>query len=404
MNGYQSSVVSGASRVEPRGLDLLWVSTKLPWPPRDGGRLAQSLTIEALVRAGARVTVIAPGDPSVSPPPTLGGSVRIVSVGRNRARDVIDRRCLSTPLTVVRACPVALGRAVGQVRRRKRFDAIHVEQIHAWPAVEGWLTDADVAVLRTQNVESDLWRASDQLAPGWSRVAARLLRTEARRWRGWEQRTLRRPSRVIALTPPDARRLRCLAPGIDVAAIPPPFPERLDPGDALPGQPAVVVFGDGRWAPNRDAIRWFLDAVWPVAARRLPEAHLHIFSDRITQSVGGVTVHPRLDDSQQAFPVGGVQVVPLRVASGVRMKILESWARGVPVIASRVAARGLPASHGRELMLADEAEEYVTALRDMNDTGGLRQRLVAGGRRLLRHGYSQEVVTKRLLEVYLTPR
>ena len=114
----------------------------------------------------------------------------------------------------------------------------------------------------------------------------------------------------------------------------------------------------------------------------------------------GICCHPAPEESGEAFPPGAILIVPLRIASGVRMKILEAWARGVPVLATPEAAAGLEAQDGRELLLFRDAEELVSCLRRLRDEPALSSRMIEDGRtRLERHHSSQKVATG-LIRVY----
>jgi glycosyltransferase involved in cell wall biosynthesis len=73
-------------------------------------------------------------------------------------------------------------------------------------------------------------------------------------------------------------------------------------------------------------------------------------------------------------------VLPLDIASGVRMRILEAWARGVVIVASPAAASGLHAGDGRELLLARNAEQFAVAVERLRTMPGLADRLIDGGR------------------------
>lgn len=105
-------------------------------------------------------------------------------------------------------------------------------------------------------------------------------------------------------------------------------------------------------------------------------------------------------DSRDIFCEGAILVVPLRVASGIRMKILEAWARGIPVVATPEAASGLDARNGDEVLLAGNGAEFAEAIARLRDEPGLRQRLVALGRKILATRHCSDHVAGLLEETY----
>ena len=252
-------------------------------------------------------------------------------------------------------------------------------------------------VLRAQNVESDLWAAATQSLAG---LPARL---EARRMARFEAEAVRHTAATIALTHRDAVRLRrgSGAPH-KVHGISAPFPTTLPAAEArLPGAPAVVLLGSGGWLPNARGTAWFLRKVWPEIRAALPEAALHVFGEPGRRDdAPGAVLHGSLEDSRSAFAPNAVLVVPLPFGSGVRMRILEAWARGVPVVASPAAARGLEADDGRELMLARRPEDFVAALRLLTLDSRLAPSLTARGRERLAAHHHPDAIAARLSGVY----
>jgi len=90
----------------------------------------------------------------------------------------------------------------------------------------------------------------------------------------------------------------------------------------------------------------------------------------------------------------------LRVASGVRMKVLEAWARGIPVVATPAAAAGLECADGCELLLADDADGFARALDRLRSEPALRERLVAAGRAALAARHAPASVATELAAAY----
>jgi glycosyltransferase involved in cell wall biosynthesis len=219
----------------------------------------------------------------------------------------------------------------------------------------------------------------------------------------FEAGAVRRTAATLALTEHDAARLRALSgePG-KVHRIAAPFPPVLPPGDEpLPGSPAVVLMGSGGWLPNARGTAWFLHEVWPQVRGALPGAFLHLFGEPGPAPGGpGVVLHGTLQDSRRAFAPNSVLVVPLPFGSGIRMRILEAWARGVPVVATPQGADGLEAADGRDLMIARDPQDFVAALRRLASESRLAASLVAGGRQRLTSHHHPDGIAAQMSAVY----
>ena len=319
---------------------ILWVGTKAPWPPHDGGRLVAWLTIQALHQAGHHVALVAPVrrpptaddlqalrtacDPTIVTAPPIGSLRAWIATRGSRAR----------PWSAARHAQPAVRRAVADLMAREAFDVVHAEQPHALAAC------ADVSgvpvVLRAHNVETDLWTAAGR--EGGLRGA--LARREADRVARWEAESVRRVAATVALTAEDAQGLRALAgPQARVTHVAAPFPPRLERAERpLPGDPAIVAAGSGGWLPNARGLEWFGRDVWPAVARALPRARLHVFG---AAAPAAATRHPAPADSREAFPPESIGPVSVRRTQVPRPQVLVDHG---PDRLDRVLQHEVPAS------------------------------------------------------------
>lgn len=389
-------------------LSILWLATKAPWPAVDGGRLLMANTIEGLCARGHRVTVLAPYEgalPPSAPPSTLRALCRLVSVPVRRPPKLwhgLVGQLRGLPWTIVRHRPKALRRRLADLLRYGDFDLLQAEQVQAWGALQGVTRGPIPALWRAQNVESDLWAGIARSIGGPLGAYAGI---EARRLARFEAAAVRSADGTLALTRHDGERLAQLSGRPDrVHTVAAPFGQRLPSAEApLGGEPALVLLGSQGWRPNRDGARWFVETVWPRLRQAWPQARLHVFGalseGSKEASPAGVELQPSPADSRQAFAPGSILVVPLDVASGIRMKILEAWARGIPVIATGVAARGLEATDGEQLFIADDAGAFAKAVAELAKPPRRRQ-MVLAARRHLRRQHDQGAIAEQLERLY----
>lgn len=382
-------------------MHILWIATKPPWPTVDGGRLLLFNSLRALAGAGHRVTLVAPWDHPGDH--ALGGALEavcepvLVRVRRPpRWLTAIRAVAREEPWTMTRHQLAPVQDRVRELLAGTVFDGIFAEQVQALGALSGSFGSLPPLVWRAQNVESDLWAATADEMPLPVRI---WLRREARCLAAVEARAVGEASASLALTREDQHRLEALS-GSPVLHLPAPFEESLPSGASpLAGSPPVVLFGSAGWRPNRSGASWFLRQAWPRVRTQVPGARLHVFGSEGLHAEG-IAGHPAPEDSRQAFPSGSVLVVPLSVASGVRMKILEAWARGVAVVATPAAVRGLGASDGQELLVARSGEEFAAAIARLRAEPGLAAGLVEAGRELLRREHGFASFAGRLEEIY----
>ena len=354
-------------------------------------------TIAGLRARGHAVTVVAPDpDGRATPPPDAADlRVRLVPVRRRGWAETLIRSPVSRrPMAIARQHHPAVSREVAACAR-DGVDVVHVQQLHAFAHVKA-LTAAGVpTVLRAENVETELWRQTCARAwwgpAGW---------WSSLRLRRWEADALARVGAIAAVSNRDAGVLRRLSrrAAIDVVRI--PMPATLPAGPPLAGDPAIVLMASA-WRPNRDGAAWFVRRIWPAVADALPAARLHVFGLPAAGAGGpGIEAHPRPAASVDAFPEGAIAVVPLRIASGANVRILEAWARGLAVVATPIAAAGVDPGDGAAVAIAATPAEFVAAFRRLAVDPEGRRRAVAAGRAALAAHHDPAALAAGLERVY----
>jgi glycosyltransferase involved in cell wall biosynthesis len=167
----------------------------------------------------------------------------------------------------------------------------------------------------------------------------------------------------------------------------------------------VLFVGDLGYAPNTDGVEWFLTAVWPLVRQQVPDAALDIVGRKappriaIANGRDGVEIHGFLPDLEPVYRTASVSVVPLRAGSGTRLKILESLAREVPVVSTRVGAFGIAAGREHGVERADTPTAFAEAcVKELLDAAPEVSRLSAG-REFVRAKYDWAVIRQQVAEL-----
>lgn len=214
--------------------------------------------------------------------------------------------------------------------------------------------------------------------------------------------------RVVTLSDVDQKNLERLVPGLSVRTIPSGIDlarHALPSGEAP--EPGVVVFvGYFRHPPNIDAALWLVREIMPRVRAQEPGATLYLVgrdpSPEIMAHAGqdGTVVTGFVDDLAPYLRRASVVVAPIRLGGGLRGKVLEAWAAGKAVVATRIAAEGFAAVDGEHLLLADDAQGFADAVARVLRDGALRRRLAVAGHNLVEQRYSIAAAAKQYEQLY----
>jgi sugar transferase (PEP-CTERM/EpsH1 system associated) len=181
--------------------------------------------------------------------------------------------------------------------------------------------------------------------------------------------------------------IRALHNGVDLDFY---RPGAVPPAPA-PRRPLIVFTGQMDYAPNIDAVSWFAETVLP----QIPGAHFAVVGRSPAEAVKRlagerVTVTGAVDDTRVWLAAADVVVAPLRIARGVQNKALECMAMGRPLVATPAAFEGIEAEAGRDLVVAESAEDQARAIRHLLSDPVRAAVLGAAARRRMEEVYSWE--------------
>lgn len=174
-----------------------------------------------------------------------------------------------------------------------------------------------------------------------------------------------------------------------------------------PRRPKTILFlGSFRHTPNQVALDWFTREVLPLVLEKVPDARLqvagaeppprHSFHD----PANAIDLLGFVDDIQPLFSGCAVFICPIRSGSGVRVKLLEAFASGIPVVSTRLGAEGLARKDGEFCALADDARTFAAQVIRLLEDPTYASELAARARREVETNWDMAVTTARLTGKY----
>lgn len=292
------------------------------------------------------------------------------------------------------------------------FDCAHVFRLYAVPVLDGLAAHASWR--RTQldldELESSTRTQLARLAVATGdRALAALVGVEARQYAALEQTHLRRFDRVFVSSAVERDRVVAAgahtAPEVapNVVALPPDGPLLARTEVTRAGPLSCLFVGTLGYAPNADAVAQFAEQVLPrlrargvavrfdVVGAGLPARLVRALSARDDVRLLGF-----VPDLAPTYRDADVVVVPVRAGGGTRIKILEAFAHGRPVVTTPVGLEGVAAEHEREVLVAELADGFAAACERLARDRDLAAGLGTRARELVRRAHSDEVLRRAL--------
>lgn len=215
--------------------------------------------------------------------------------------------------------------------------------------------------------------------------------------------------KVLVLTPEGRRELLEVRPDLDIAVVPHGVDvDYFCVSGECSREPAVMFLGNYPHDPNRDAVIFFHENVWPLVKEEVPEALFYAVGKdptpdllELARSDPSVIVTGTVEDVRPYFERVKVFVNPVRIGGGFRGKILEAMSMGLPIVTTSLGAEGVDAEDGRDMFVADDPADFAAATVRLLRDDGLCDSLGERARDMALKGFSWEKGVEQLERVLL---
>ena len=285
------------------------------------------------------------------------------------------------------------------------FDLLHCE----WTPYARYLRSVgDIpSVVSAHNIESQIWQRRAERSPGM--LSRMFFRMQAWKMQRFERSALSRCSSVTAVSDLDVQQFKAwgihsaqsVENGVDIDFFSTP--------QTIAASPLEVLFvGSLDWFPNQDAVRFFVEEIFPLIKIQKPAAQLTVVGRRAPESLAlwmrrqeGVTLLSEVPDVRPCYTRAALAIVPLRIGGGTRIKILEAMSMGKPVVSTSIGAEGLAVKDGTHVLIADTPAEFARAAVSLMLSEELCRKIGQNGRKLVLERYSWDRIACHQEQVWL---
>ncbi|MCU0666426.1 MAG: glycosyltransferase, partial [Candidatus Omnitrophica bacterium] len=223
--------------------------------------------------------------------------------------------------------------------------------------------------------------------------------------------------KIIAFTDEDARIIQKATSADKINIIPISIDvDNYKPHSDCPRDIDILFIGHMLHYPNIDGLRYFIKKILPLIKENNPKFKFNIIGSGLRKEEFGIkdneniSVTGEVGDVKEYLARAKILVVPIRLGSGIKVKILEAMAAGVPVVATEEAASGLKAVNGKDLYIASSREDFANKVLDLLQDKTKRNTMASNAKKVIKDYYDvnktfeqEELLRRRLMLSTMEP-
>ncbi|MFC1704251.1 glycosyltransferase family 4 protein [Candidatus Omnitrophota bacterium] len=395
-------------------MKILIISNSLPFPPNTGEKIRNFNLIKRLSNHHkvSLVSLITPEveDSLISELRKYCASVETVVLKKRSKMShlpgviwcLLSGKPLDATFTFLRE----MGEKIGRLEDDEHFDIIQIEHSFMAPYIKAIPKNSSakrvlvfhnigfIQFMRMYKVEKNFYKRVRFLF-NWIPM------------RRWEAHVAENFDKCLATSSFDKRILQTINQRLDIAVIPNGVDTQLHtPLPKAESARNLLYMGTMDYHPNIDAVLYFYKEIFPKIKKNISDCKLFIVGRRPPQAIRdlqrdkSVEVVGFVENIQPFYEQSAVSIVPLRAASGTRLKILESMALGRPVVSTSVGCEGLNVAHKKNILVADNPSSFARNVTELLTDSMLWQRIRNDARKFVEENYSWDGIAEQLLETY----
>jgi len=290
-----------------------------------------------------------------------------------------------------------------EILKKNNFDIVHVDGLPPSAYIDIIRAHSKAKIsMRAHNVEHVIWERIVEEEKNWLKKL--YLSIQVKRLKKYEINALAKCDVVMAISKEDEKAIKQCSPSTKTIVI----PAGMDIDDTFKDNSSnhdLFFIGSFDWQPNLQGIEWFFENVWSDVKKHFPTLQFVIAGKKMLPSItnlkgDNVVIAGEVPDAKQFILDHGIMIVPLVSGSGIRIKIVEAMALGKTIIATTIAAEGLGLTDGENILIANNADEFVKHIGKCLNDVPFRKRIGENAHRFALEHFQNKRIFEKLTAYY----
>lgn len=394
-------------------MKVLIITYRVPFPPNSGYPIVVYNTIKGLLKLGAEVTLFSlnSGKHRVDVEDlndSIFDEIRFHSYDLDTEVNVwgaFFNIFSNKSYNVSRYFEDEAAKQLENVLKETAFDVIQFEGLFVVPYLDVVKANSRAKLIyRAHNIEFEVWEKlaiTERFTP-----RKKYLEFLSRRLKAYETEQVNRFHQIFAISEPDRQsiiRFGCET-RLDV------FPVALDfdkyvTDISKTSFPTLFHLGAMDWRPNKEGLEWFLEEIWPDIEKlsgdlRFYIAGKHMQKQFFNYDSENLIVEGEVFDAVEFMNSKAIMIVPLISGTGMRVKIIEGMAMKRCIIATSTAAEGINCEHGKDILIADSADEFYRSILQCIVNPHRWREIGENARKTVEKNHEISNVAQRMMDIY----
>ncbi len=395
-----------------RLMNILILTNKVPYPPKDGGAIASYGLISSFAESGNKVTVLAMH--------TLKHPVseKDIPSKENIEWHLVDVPARATffgalsnllfsrkPYNAIRFINRGFRKRLVALLNQQPFDVVQLEGLYVCPYIDMVRAHSSATIVyRSHNIESEIWQRTMMNVQGLKKFYLKIL---ASRITTFEQYFANKWDLLLPITARDGtiwnnqlgnqKPVWVCPAGVDID-------KKKSDGGHLPG---IFHIGALDWMPNQEGVQWFLNHCWPAIRKEYPQVCFTIagrnapaWFEKQLKKTEGVNYIGEVESAREFIRDNGIMIVPLLSGSGMRIKIVEGLAMSKAIVSTSIGVEGIDAENGKHLIVADGAAAFTQSVTELLENKQKAIRMGEAGYKLIAEKFDTKKIAEGVIGFY----